>query len=86
MSKIRYDKEFKQEAVKLCEEAGVPTASKQLGVSRNTLYTWIRRNNESTPNYATSEEVKLRKEVRELKKANEILKAALGFFAEDQKR
>lgn len=86
MSKSRYDKEFKLEAIKLCEEAGVPSASNQLGVSRNTLYTWIRRQQETTPLYATSEEVRLRKENRELKKANEILKAALGFFAEDQKR
>lgn len=51
MSKSRYDKEFKLEAIKLCEEAGVPAASNQLGVSRNTLYYSIHLDTSSARNY-----------------------------------
>ncbi|KUO97046.1 transposase [Ferroacidibacillus organovorans] len=35
-----YDKEFKEEALKLSYEVGPTAASEQLGVPPTTLYTW----------------------------------------------
>ena len=35
-----YDKEFKEEAIKLSYELGIRVASEQLGVPGTTLYTW----------------------------------------------
>jgi len=35
-----YDKEFKEEAIKLSYEVGSKAASQQLGIPVTTLYTW----------------------------------------------
>jgi transposase len=41
-----YDKEFKEEAIKLSYEIGNKVASKQLGIPVTTLYTWRSRHNQ----------------------------------------
>ena len=38
-----YDKEFKEEALKLAQEVGPKAASEQLGIPATTLYTWRSR-------------------------------------------
>ena len=38
----QYDHEFKVQAVKLAKEIGQAKAAKELGVPKNTLYTWMR--------------------------------------------
>ncbi|HVJ48095.1 transposase [Desulfitobacterium sp.] len=38
-----YDKEFKEEAIKLSYELGIRAAAEQLGVPGTTLYTWRNR-------------------------------------------
>ncbi len=38
-----YDKEFKEEAIKLSYELGLRAAAKQLGIPGTTLYTWRNR-------------------------------------------
>lgn len=92
-----YDKEFKEEAVKLSNDIGNKAASDQLGIPVTTLYTWksqIKQHGSIAfvgsghkridPKMA---EVKaLEKKIKELEAANDILKKALGFFAESQKR
>ncbi len=88
-----YAKEFKEEAVKLSKEIGTVKTADTLGISKNTLYTWISRDKKSresgmcngNSSISSEESIRLLKENAELKKANEILKAALGFFAKDQK-
>ncbi len=93
----KYDTEFKEEAVKLSDEIGVKQAAAQLGIPYYSLAEWrqkqkafgdhafvgsgIRRNAPLSEN-----ERQLIKENAELRKANEILKDALGFFAKDRKR
>ena len=74
-----YSKEFKEEALKLSDEIGVKKAAQQLGVAYYTLADWrsIRRN---TPPAKTP------RENAELRTANNILKDALGFFAQDRKK
>ena len=41
MSKKRYDKEYKEQAVNLIEQIGMTKASKELGVSTSTMKGWI---------------------------------------------
>jgi transposase len=92
-----YDKSFKEEAVKLAEETNVSSAARSLGVHENTLRKWVRNTKERSDNpfigsgrkYVSSsdaEKTALLKENRELRRANEILKEALGFFALSQKK
>jgi transposase len=94
----RYDKAFKEEAVRLSDEIGSKKAAEQLGVAYHTLQDWRKRRNlhgdgahiGSGRAYAsadkTAHEIELERENNELRRANDILKDALGFFAKDRKR
>ena len=92
-----YEKGFKEQAVKMAADIGVMNTSQKLGVSVNTLYTWMsqakRYGNQAyvgsgrrRQNGENEEVTKLAKRVKELEKANQILKDALGFFASSQKK
>jgi len=86
----KYDKEFKEEAVKLSDELGVKQAAAQLGVPYYSLAEW-RQKRKNFGDHAfvgsgirrdaplSENERRLMKEVAELRKANEILKDALVF-------
>jgi transposase len=95
---MRYEKEFKEEAVKLSEEIGAKKAAENLGVPYHTVLDW-RKAKRAAGEYAfvgsgrkrlvpgkTSREQELERECRELRRANDILKEALGFFAQDRKK
>ena len=41
----KYDEEYKKQAIKLAKEVGTSAAAKELGISKNTLHTWVRRAN-----------------------------------------
>lgn len=44
-----YDKEYRIQAVKLAQEMGSnAAAARELGLSRNTLYTWVKRVKDGT--------------------------------------
>jgi len=92
-----YDNSFKEEAVKLAKETNVSSAARSLGLHENTLRNWVKNIRERPDNpfvgsgrkYIPANEAEkaaLLKENRELKRANEILKEALGFFAASQKK
>jgi transposase len=96
---MNYDNEFKQEALKLSDEIGVKKASEQLGIPYYTLANWRCINKKhgeyafvgsgksrklSDPNEKRIYE--LEKEIKELQRANDILKDALGFFASSRKK
>jgi transposase len=93
----KYDKGFKEEAVKLSDEVGLKQASAQLGIAYYTLSEW-RQKHKAYGDHAfvgsgirrdaplNENERRLMKENAELRKANEILKDALGFFAKDRKK
>ena len=96
---MTYDKSFKEEAVRLSDEIGVKKASEQLGVPYYTLTGWRRNERRySTQAYVDSghkrksndpkeqEIYELRKENAELRRANEILQEALGFFAKNRRK
>jgi transposase len=90
----RYSKEFKSEAVKLFDEIGVKKAAAQLGIQYYTIADWRKsRKDEKTASkpMLTDEELRIRnteleREIAELKRANDILKDAFGFFANDRKK
>ncbi len=85
----KYEEEFKKEAVKLAREIGINKAAEQLGVAKSTMSTWCSKpasDNNSNDAPLTPREIQLMKEIRGLKKSNAILKDALGFFPQSQKR
>ncbi len=93
-----YDKQFKEEAVRLSDEIGVKKAANQLGVPYYTLADWRSQRKQhgekayvgSGHAYTTAgksqREIDLERENDELRRANDILKDALGFFAKDRKK
>ena len=96
---MKYDNSFKLEALKLSDEIGVHKAADQLGIPYYTLADWrnIRKNkgesafvgsgNRREPLDEKDRKIqKLENELREAKRANEILKDALGFFAESRRK
>jgi len=93
----QYDRSFKREAVKMALETNVSQAARNLGISMHTLRNWVENTRYRPDNpfigsgrkyipTKDAEMVALQKENKELKRANEILKEALGFFAVSQKK
>ena len=90
----KYSDEFKKEAIRLSDEIGNKKAAAQLGIPYYTLADW-RNHSKHKPKESEPElsevELKIRfreleREVAELRRANDILKDALGFFAKDRKK
>ena len=88
----KYDKQFKEEAVKLVTEGGrqVTETARSLGIHENLLRTWKRKHREdpsgSFPGkgYVKPQDEELRrlqKENANLKEDREILKKALAIFS-----
>jgi transposase len=92
----KYDKQFKEEAVKLVTEGGrsVSDVARSLGIHENLLHTWKRHYKEdpagSFPGKGhlspQDEELqRLQKENANLKEDREILKKALAIFSKHPK-
>jgi transposase len=88
----KYPDELRERAVRLVVESGRPIAhiANDLGVHREALRQWVRQAEAdagSRQDRLTSDERErlkaLEREVRELRKANEILRAASVFFAKE---
>ena len=94
---IRYSPEFRERAVRLVEEqqkdgisqwAAMQSISAKLGCTAETLRRWVRqaeRDEGKRPGLtsAEAEELKrLRRENKELKRANDILRTASAYFAQ----
>jgi transposase len=88
----KYPDELRRRAVRLVFESGRPIAhvAQDLGVHREALRQWVRQaeadqgDRADRPTSAELEELRrLRKENAELRRANEILKAASAFFASE---
>ena len=88
----KYRDELRERAVRLVFESGRPIAqvARDLGVHKEALRHWVRQAEadagERHDRLTTSERERLRaleRENRELRKANEILKAASVFFAKE---
>ena len=80
--------------LKLSDEIGLKKAAQQLGIQYYTLSDWRAKRNaaaKAKKYQMTDDEAKLRiteleRENAELRKANDILKDALSFFAKDRKK
>ncbi len=96
---MKYDKEFKLQALQLSDEIGVKAAAEQLGLKYYTLADWRKLRKEhgerafvgsgySAPPLSEKDR-RIREQeakLRETERANEILKEALGFFAKGRKK
>ena len=91
-----YDQAYKMEICKRIVETGeqVTAVAREVGISENTIYTWISRYKENNikPFVGSghvkpeNEELKkLQREIKELREENEILKKAAAYFAKNQK-
>ena len=78
---------FEHRAEHESEWATIMSIAGKIGCAAPTLHTWLRQHERDTgeregPTTAEKERVKeLEREVRELRRANEILKLASAFFA-----
>ncbi len=86
----KYPDELRERAVRLVFESGRPIAhvARDLGVHKEALRTWVRQARADSgvrrDLLSTEERERLKeleRENRELRRANEILKAASAFFA-----
>ena len=76
----KYDDEYKQGAVrKIVDGQSVASVSRELGVSENQLHAWKKRRFESST-ASEKDLIKLKKELREVRMENEILKKAALIF------
>ena len=95
----RYEKSFKEEALRLSDDIGVRQAAAQLGIPYWTLADWraarkaqgsqafVGSGHKRQPADEKERRIQeLEKENSELKRANDILKDALGFFAESRRK
>jgi transposase len=92
----KYERQFKEEAVKLVTEGGrsVSEVARGLGIQENLLHTWKRRHKEDPAGSFPAkghlrpqdEELRrLQKENANLKEDREILKKALAIFSKHPK-
>ena len=88
----KYSDELRERAVRLVAESGRPIAhvAKDLGVGAEALRLWVRQaeadagqRKDLLASGEREELAALRRENRELRRANEILKAASAFFARE---
>ena len=90
----KYPDELRERAVRLYRESHpkpvIRRLAEQLGVHHEALRNWIRQDQadhgerHDRPTSAETEELRrLRRENAELRRANEILKAASAFFAQE---
>ena len=88
----KYPPEFRQRSVRIARESDRPIAAvaRDLGIHSETLRVWVRQDeaNDGTraDRLASAEREELtalRREVRDLRRSNEILKAASVFFARE---
>jgi transposase len=97
----RYPQELRERAVRMVFEhrgdhdsqwAAITSIANKFGISPETLRKWIRRaeiDEGSRPGLTTEERERLKvleREVRELRRANEILKSAAAFFGAELDR
>jgi len=97
----KYPPEIRERAVRMVFEhepeypsqwATIRSVSSKFGMSAETLRSWVRqveRDQGRRPGLTTSEREEMRRlerEVKELRRANEILKSASAFFAAELDR
>jgi transposase len=89
---LKYPPDLKERAVRLVHGSGRPIAhvAKDLGIGEESLRQWVKqdeldrgRRTDGLTSAEREELAALRKEVKDLRRANEILKSASVFFAKE---
>src|SRR5450759_1448466 len=92
MRASKYSPEFRERAVRLARESERPISAvaRDLGVHPDSLRTWVQQDEADigsrSDRLTTAEREELtarRREIRDLRRSNEILKAASVFFARE---
>jgi transposase len=86
-----YSSEFKEASVQLAIESSHPIAqtAKELGVNKNTLYTWVDKYSKPeeksmrTDEHIYDEVKRLKKELNRVRQERDLLKKAAAYFARD---
>jgi transposase len=90
----KFDKEFKQEAVRLSEKKSVPEVAKNLGVPENRLYRWRQQlQNDGSAAFPGHGRLKPREEemrrmervLADVTEERDILKKALAIFSKPRR-
>lgn len=85
----KFDRDFKEGAVRLVRETGKPIAqvARELGVNAGTLGNWVNADRRQAGDGVAEEEraelVRLRREVAELRLRCDVLKRSLGLWVQD---
>ncbi len=88
----KYSSELRERAVRLARESerGIAPVARDLGLNPETLRGWVRQaeaddgsRRDRLTTVEREELAALRREVRDLRRSNEILKAASVFFARE---
>lgn len=93
-SPLKYPLEVRQRAIEMVRTSGRPIASvaQELGLNPETLRKWVRHAESAgkvpadelaTPAEKDAEIRRLRREVAELRRTNEILRLASAYFAQE---
>lgn len=94
MERKHFDAEFKAQAVRMCEQSDVPIAqvARELGINVKMLYRWRSEAQQAGAvafpgkGHSRDNEVKrLRRELARVEMERDILKKALGVFAQPGK-
>lgn len=88
----RYTMEFRENAVRMCQQRRVADVARELGVKYQTLYEWVSKardaasdGREPAPKSLEEQNRELQRENRRLAEELEIAKKAAAFFARHQK-
>ena len=82
----KYDREFREGAVRIVEETGKPIAqvARDLGVHEGTLGNWVARAREAREGRGDMDELKrLRSEVAELRMERDVLKRSVVLWVKE---
>ena len=94
MERQQYDREFKAQAVRLCEQGDVPIAqiARELGINVKLLYRWRNEAQQGGAvafpgqGHSSDDEVRrLRRELARVEMERDILKKALGVLTQPPK-
>ena len=89
-TRVRRSPEYREEALRLAEKVGIPTAARQLGLHESQLYGWRSKSKQQQSVSAheqrlEAENARLKRQLAEQAEELAILKKAATYFAKHAK-